>query len=163
MRFEAIPINKHEIYNLFIETEDKPDSELREIIREQIREAMRALGREPDSYSVIIGQADREEPEDTPFPYLAPGGDYLLFAIRRSSRGERSAESLSARELEELKRELAVGIIPPENSRIALVLLRDCSIGIIVSGITPVAEMVNYDQRATPSRRSRGAGGNWRR
>lgn len=158
MRFEAIPIEKAALYNLFIETEDKPDQDLKAHIREQIREAMEALGREPDSYSVIIGQADREEPEESPFPYLAPGGDYLLFAIRRSSKD--SAESMGAQDLEELKKELAVSIIPPEDSRIALVLLRDCSIGVIISGTIPIANMTNYDQRMTPSRRSSRA---WRR
>ncbi len=132
MRFEAIPIEKFSLYNLFIETEDKPDQDLKDLIRAQIREAMEALGREPNSYSVIIGQADREEPEESPFPYLAPGGDYLLFAIRRSSRGD-SAESMGAQDLEELKRELAVSIIPPEDSRIALVLLYDAYVTVIPS------------------------------
>ncbi len=155
MRFEAIGIDENSLYNFFIGTKEKPDSDIEDLIKEQIRAAMEALGREPGSYSVIIGQADREEPEESPFPSLGPGSDYILFAIRRSSRGEGySAESMETRDLLELQKQWAKMIIPPEDSRIALVLLQDCSLGVIISGRVPIVSIVSGYDRATPSRRS---------
>ena len=95
MRFEAIPIEKTALYNLFIETEDKPDPELKEHIREQIGEAMGALGREPDSYSVTVSQGSGESlgepnPAISNAPIFGQCRDYVLFAFRSSGVAARS-------------------------------------------------------------------------
>lgn len=131
MRFEAIEIKRDISYNFVIGTMAKPDNVLKERIREQIREAMGALVREPDSYSVsILQNQEPEESGDSEYPELQIGRDYLIFAMLRSPN---SAESLSDKELEASKAELARGIFPPKRSRIALVLLQDSSFGLITT------------------------------
>ena len=129
MRFEAIEIQEYCKYSFIVGTAEKPDNSLKEMIREQIGDAMGALGRAPDSYSVSILQNEEpEEARDTGYPELKMGRKYILFAMLRSSE---SSESLSIRELEEQKEELSKGIICPKNSRIALVLLYDSSISLM--------------------------------
>lgn len=131
MRFEPIQIRANALYNFYIETWDKPDNALKERIRAQIGEAMGALGREPDSYSVsILQNSEAEESGDSEYPELKIGRNYLIFAILGSGD---SAESLADKELEEQRAELARGIFPPKNSRIALVLLQDSSISLITT------------------------------
>ncbi len=133
MKFEAIEINEHSKYSFIIGTMSKPDKELKERIRAQIGEAMEALGRPRDSYSVSILQ--NEEPGeilDSGYPELDISRDYLLFAMLRSSD---SAESLSEGEIEERKEELARGIFSPSGSRIALVLLYDSSLAIVITKV----------------------------
>ncbi len=142
MRFEAIEIERDSKYSFIVGTVEKPDNALRDRIREQIREAMEALGRDPDSYSVSILQNEEpEEARDKAYPELQGSRNYLLFAMLRSSN---SAESLSARELEEQKEEIARGIFPPRESRIALVLLYDSSLGIIVTKMPSGARVIRY-------------------
>lgn len=131
MRFEAIQIRGSNKYNFIILTRDKPDSELKERIRAQIREAMEALGRKEESYSVSILEDDRaEEPGDIGYPELKPGANYLLFAFR-SDRD--SAEYPSPRAFEEEREELAKGIFKPSGSRVALVLLYDSRLQAIIT------------------------------
>ena len=129
MRFEAIEIQEYCKYSFIVGTAEKPDNSLKEMIREQIGEAMGALGRAPDSYSVSILQNEEpEEARDKTYPELESSRDYLLFVMLRSSD---SAEPLSPRELEEQKAELARGVFAPRESRIALVLLYDSSISLM--------------------------------
>lgn len=130
MRFEAIEIDKFYRYSFVIETRDKPDREIKEHIRAQIREAMEALGREPDSYSVTVSQGSEENPGEREFPTLEGNKNYLLFAFRSS--GE-VTDSRSLEEIGEEREELARGIFAPRGSRIALVLLQDSSLSVIKS------------------------------
>ena len=135
MRFEAIPINKHEIYNLFIETEDKPDSELRELIRAQIDKAMSSFERrDPQTHRIaIIPDWDSAESGSPEIPEsLDSRNQYLIFAIVYSPEPD-SAESLSHAELEYYREELGSMLegISGEETRAALVLLRDCSVSVI--------------------------------
>lgn len=136
MRFEAIEIERSANYNFIVGTKDKPDEALKERIREQIKEAMEALGRGPDSYSVSILADDREEPEDKEYPVLSPGKSYLLFAFRSSGD---SAESPSPTELEEEREEIARGIFRPDRSKVALVLLYDASLQTVITKGVPLA------------------------
>jgi len=156
MRFEAVELNEIDKYSFVIGTKDKPDILLKERIRAQIGEAMESLGFSPESYSVTVQRDDQEEPEEPGYPELRPGKNYLLFAISRSGD---SAESLSDRELEEKRAELARGLFPPEGSRVALVLLQDSTIGVIVTRGVAMANVSSYDHRTTPSRGSRYRGG----
>ena len=150
MRFEAIEIKRSTSYNFIVGTKDKPDEALKERIREQIREAMEALGREPEGYSVTVMRDEWEDrPEDREYPTLLPGRNYLLFAMLSSGS---SAESLSSGELEERKSELAKGILCPNNTRIALVLLQDSRIGVIVAEGTAKAQVSSYIEKPAPSR-----------
>jgi len=142
MRFEAIEINENSKYSFIIGTISKPDDDLKERIRAQIGEAMEALGRPRDSYSVSILQDEEpEEARDSGYPELDLSRDYLLFAMLRSSD---SAESLSEREIEERKEELARGIFSPPGSRIALVLLYDSSLGIVITKMPIPALISSY-------------------
>lgn len=142
MRFEAIEIKRNSKYSFIVGTAEKPDKALREQIRNQIREAMESLGREPDSYSVSILQNEElEEARDREYPELNGSRDYLLFAMLRSPD---SAESLSHAELEEQKEELSRGIFAPRESRIALVLLYDSSIGIIITQMPSKVGVIKY-------------------
>ena len=142
MRFEAIEIQEYCKYSFIVGTAEKPDNSLKEMIREQIGEAMGALGRAPDSYSVSILQNEEpEEARDKTYPELESSRDYLLFVMLRSSD---SAEPLSPRELEEQKAELARGVFAPRESRIALVLLYDSSLGIVVTKMPTAAFISNY-------------------
>ena len=152
MRFEAVTLSEIDKYSFVIGTKNKPDNDLKERIRSQIGEAMESLGFSPDSYSVTVRRDNWEEPEDRGYPELSYHSTYILFAITKSGD---SAESLSDRELEEQREELARGIFPPEGSRVALVLLQDSSIGVIVTKGIPIATITgaNYD-RGIPSRRS---------
>ena len=140
MRFEAIEIRKDALYNFVIETRSKPDNDFRESIREQIREAMEALDRKPESYSVSIIQGREEETRERQFPTLEPGKNYLLFAIVDK---EESGNSLTKRELEEQKEELTRGIFPPERSRVAMVLLHNSLVGVMITKKPPMA-MVSH-------------------
>ena len=130
MRFEAIEITDLLRYNFIVGSRLKPDEALKERIRGQIGEAMRALGRKPDSYSVsILHNTETEEARDNVYPELEVGKNYLLFAMLQS--GDSAESPLSNKELEEQQEELARGVFCPEMSRIALVLLYDSSIGIV--------------------------------
>lgn len=150
MRFEAIEIERSANYNFIVGTKDKPDEALKERIREQIREAMEALGREPEGYSVTVMRDDWEDrPEEREYPTLFPGRNYLLFAMLSSGS---SGESLSSGELEERKSELAKGVFCPANTKIALVLLQDSRIGVIVTKGVPTAQVTSYVGKRTPSR-----------
>ncbi len=131
MRFETIELLPYMSYSFIIETREKPDQVLKERIREQIGEAMEALGREPDSYSVTVSQGSEENSGEREFPELGKGRNYLLFALRSS--GDSAESELSPRELEEEREELARGIFPPRDSRIALVLLQDSAVSVIKS------------------------------
>ena len=135
MRFEAIEILPYMHYGFIIETKEKPEEALKERIREQIGEAMGALGREPESYSVTVCQGYEESLGEREFPEFGQSRNYLLFALRS---GGDSAEPLSPRELEEEREELARGIFAPRESRIALVLLQDSSISLIRSDNSPI-------------------------
>lgn len=130
MRFEAIEIAEWINYNFIVGSRLKPDEALKERIRGQIETAMRALGREPDSYSVsILHNTEPEEVRDKLYPELEVGKNYLLFAMLQS--GDSGESPLSNKELEEQQEELARGVFCPQMSRIALVLLYDSSIGIV--------------------------------
>lgn len=135
MRFEPIQIRANALYNFYIETWDKPDNALKERIKGQIREAMEALGREPDSYSVTVLKGDKpgEESGNPELPPLSPRGRYLIFAFRESG-----GNTYSLGELEEERKEIAEGLIRPKGSRVALVLLYDSSLKMIVSDKPPV-------------------------
>lgn len=146
MRFEVIEIERGALYNFIVETRSKPDNALRESIREQIREAMEALDRNPESYSVSIIQGREEETRERQFPTLEPGKNYLLFAIVDK---DESGDSLTNRELGEQKEELAKGIFPPERSRVAMVLLYNSLVGVVITKKAPIA-MVSHTQ--APSR-----------
>ena len=150
MRFEAIQIRGINKYNFIILTKGKPDSALRESIRSQLHKAMEALGREPDSYSVsILQNEEAEETREREYPELKISRNYLLFAMLRSSN---SGESLSPRELEEQKEEIARGIFPPRRSRIALVLLYDSSLEVIVTQM-PSNAKITYIENDNPWKR----------
>ena len=150
MRFEAVEIRRDALYNFIVETRAKPDNALREHIRGQIREAMEALDREPDSYSISILQGKEEETRERQFPTLEPRKNYLLFAI--VDNGE-AGDSLPNRELEEQREELAKGIFAPERSRVALVLLRDSLVGVVVTNKPVVAHISRPISKAVPLRR----------
>lgn len=141
MRFEAVEIQRAALYNFVIETRSKPDNDFRESIREQIREAMEALDRKPESYSVSIIQGREEETRERQFPTLEPGKNYLLFAIVDK---DESGDSLTKRELEEQKEELARGIFPPERSRVAMVLLYNSIVGVVITKKVPIAGATSY-------------------
>lgn len=139
MRFEPIQIRANALYNFYIETWDKPDKELKERIKEQIREAMDALGRKSDSYSVTVLKGDKpgEESGNPELPPLSPRGRYIIFAFRESG-----GDILSLGELEEERKEIAAGLILPSGSRVALVLLYDSSLKMIVSDKPPIGGIV---------------------
>lgn len=142
MRFEAIEIERDSKYSFIVGTAEKPDQALKERLRAQIWEAMEALGRAPDSYSVsILQNREPEEARDKTYPELRGSRDYLIFAMLS---GSDSAESLADRELEEQKEEIARGIFSPRESRIALVLLYDSSLGIIVTKMPSGARVIRY-------------------
>lgn len=130
MRFKVLELQKNIRYSFIAGTRERADSELRSRIREQIEEAMSALDREPDSYSVSVIRNPGEEPEEGEIPLLGIERDYLIFALLDSGD---SGGTFSEREFEEQKSELSRGIIPPPKSRIALVLLHDTTIEIISS------------------------------
>lgn len=136
MRFEPIQIRGNSLYNFYIETWDKPDNSLKERIRDQIREAMEALGREPDSYSVTVLKGDKsgEESGNPELPHLLPQNSYIIFAFRESG-----GNLYSLGELEEEREEIAKGLIRPAGSRVALVLLYDSSLKMIVSDKPSIA------------------------
>lgn len=141
MRFEAIEIQRVALYNFVVETRSKPDNDFRESIREQIREAMEALDRKPESYSVSIIQGREEETRERQFPTLEAGKNYLLFAIVDK---DESGDSLTKRELEEQKAELARGIFPPERSRVAMVLLYNSLVGVVITKKPPIVGVASY-------------------
>ena len=151
MRFEAVEIRRDALYNFIVETRAKPDNALRETIREQIREAMEALERTPESYSISIIQGREEDTRERQFPTLEPGKDYLLFAIVDNGNDK---ESPSNRELEEQRGELARGIFPPDKSRVALVLLYDSLVGVVITKKLIIASISHQIAKTTPSRRS---------
>ncbi len=148
MIFNSVDIRSHIFYSFVIETRDKPDQVLKEHIRAQIGEAMRALGREPDSYSVTVSQGSGESlgepnPAISNVPKFGQCRDYVLFAFRFSGD---SAEPLTFAELEEEREELARGIYCPTQSRISLVLLQDSSLSVLLSnkGVSPGAVLITY-------------------
>mgnify|MGYP000173178471 CR=1 FL=1 len=130
MIFEAVELQKNRKYTFIIGTRAKPDNYLRARIREQIKEAMTSLGREPDSYAVSIVRNEEEENRDKPLPLLQINRDYLIFGILFSGN---SAESFSEKELEEQREEVARAIFAPKDSRVTLVLLQDALVNVITT------------------------------
>ena len=121
-------IDKMRRYNFIIGTWERPDYDLKNRIRAQIGEAMEALGRTSESYSVSIIQSEGETGEEG-LIILEGGSNYLIFFLLDSRSGETSSDL----ELEEEKEEIAQGIatLLPDNSRAALVLLYNCTIEMI--------------------------------
>ena len=130
MRFEIFDIEEYLRYAFIIGIGTKPDNYLKERIRDQIREAMESLGREPESYSVSIVRNEEEESGESGMEPLRIGRKYLIFALLSSGELD---DSLSDRELEEEKRELSKGIFCPQGSWVTLVLLYDATVKMIAT------------------------------
>lgn len=134
MRYAIYPIDPRKSYGITIGSRVKPDSELRETIRSQIDRAMGAFEREENQSHRIAILPDWETAESglLEVPALDSRKQYLIFALLYSP-DPGSAESLSHAELEYYREELGSMLegISGEETRAALVLLRDCSVSVI--------------------------------
>lgn len=140
MDFAIYKIEPHVSYMIAISPRVKPDSEFRERVQSQINKAMEAFERAPgQSHKVAIvpeeelsesnGGLSPKEPGIPRIPYLKPGGQYLIFALRKSS-GD-SAELEDIRELEAYREELEAMFSLLDSAIVGLVLLQDCSVNVI--------------------------------
>lgn len=125
-------------FNFIVGTRVKPDNVLKEKIRAQIGEAMGAFGISPEGYSVMVIEepGGEESPKEngisvfSDFPGFRIEINYILFVLLS---GGGSGEFPPDKELEEIKAEIAGGIICPDKSQIALVLLYDASIEVLIT------------------------------
>lgn len=133
MRFEIVQLDPNVSVTFVIGTRERPDTEMKDQIREQIETAMDHLSRPRESYSISVIQdrAAFTTPETGSAGLeFEPHTTYICFAIADSSD---SMEPLSDRELADIRRELADSIIPPAGSRISLVVLRDSRVSVLRS------------------------------
>ena len=135
MRYLIYPVYPARSYSITIGSRDKPDSEFRELIREQIDKAMSSFERQRGEAHTVAVIPDWQigEPGLESLPNLPNNGQYLIFALLYSNPD--SAEKLSNQELELYRRDLeeALSGIANKETRAALILLQDCSVSIIAS------------------------------
>lgn len=140
MRYAIYKIEPFISYMITISSRSKPDSEFRERVIAAIDRAMGSLEREArQSHKVAIireeelsesnGVLSPKEPGIPGVPYLKPGSQYLIFALRRSS-GD-SAEETDIQELEGYREELEAMFSLLDSVTIGLVLLQDCSVTVL--------------------------------
>jgi hypothetical protein len=132
MRYATFSINPRKSYGITIGSRDKPDSQFRETVRENLDRAMESFELEEDQgYSIAIvqdtGSAESGLPE---IPSLNNREQYLIFALLNSDPD--SGDSLTERELEEYRVEIwgmLRGVLG--KTKAALILLQDCTVTII--------------------------------
>lgn len=133
MRYAIVGIKGRTSYGITIGSRVRPDSNLRELITSQIDTAMESLGRkEGKGYGVtILPDWDPLESGSSEIPTLEAQKRYLIFGILYSAPG--SAESLTDKEVDEYREQLGAmfGKIAEGGTRIALVILRDCTVTVI--------------------------------
>lgn len=129
MEIKLYPIETDKSYNFLIGSREKPDRALKEGIRREITAAMGELGVPGDRLSVSVIQDSPEPSSSSEIPELKVRERYLLFVLLSSD-----GSPLSEEELEEQKREIAREFRVPQDSTIALVLLRDCFVTLLKSG-----------------------------
>lgn len=133
MRFEIVQLDPNVSVTFVIGTRERPDTEMKLHIREQIETAMDHLSRPRDSYSISVIQdksAFGMMGSDSGLLEFEPHTQYVCFALADSEDG---LDPLSDRELVDIRNELADSIIPPVGSRISLVVLRDSRVSVLRS------------------------------
>lgn len=160
MKFAICKLENSKRYGFIIGTRAKPDSLLKEQIRNQFEEAMTSLKRSEKGYSVSILHSETAEEGTGDLPSLETGSTYLIFGLLGSETGERPSDE----ELEDQKNELFKGIeaISPGNSRVALIVLYDASVKWVEAGIYYPIDISTLVGNAGPSRWTIGEGSSLR-